>query len=467
MIVYGALMPHPPIIVPEVGRDSLAQARVTVEGMEKLASEVKRSNPDTLLFITPHGNVFRDALSVLNLEISQGSLAAFGHPEINMLHKYDSELVQSLLAESSRAGVELVGIDRHLADSHYLDADLDHGVLVPLYYLEKAGLNETLLVAVSIGYLSREKLYEFGTIITRVAELRHRRLAIIASGDMSHRLHDKGPYSYHPDGEVFDLRVKKLLENGDVTGLLRIPASLAENAGECGYRSIVILMGALDGLEFTSRVFSYEGPFGVGYLTAGFTPTGPNRARRLLPSLQEARQREIENRRKQESPLVGWARQSLETYIREGRRMEPPADLPEQLTKTAGAFVSLKKDGQLRGCIGTILPYQNNLALEIRENAISAGTRDPRFTPVTEEELDELVYSVDVLGEPEPVNNTRELDPKKYGVIVRCDHRTGLLLPDLEGVDTVEEQLQIALSKAGIRPDEPYTIERFKVERFK
>ena len=130
-------------------------------------------------------------------------------------------------------------------------------------------------------------------------------------------------------------------------------------------------------------------------------------------------------------------------------------------------FVSLKKDGRLRGCIGTISPAAENIAAEILTNAVSAGIGDPRFDPVEEDELPELVYSVDVLGEAEPISGMDELDPKRYGVIVNKGHRRGLLLPNLEGVDTVRQQVDIALQKAGIRREESYTLERFEVVRHK
>jgi len=163
-------------------------------------------------------------------------------------------------------------------------------------------------------------------------------------------------------------------------------------------------------------------------------------------------------------PLVELARRAIETYVREGRVIEPPSELPPELRRRAGAFVSLKKDGMLRGCIGTYLPTKGNLAEEIIANAIKAATEDPRFPPVRPEELPRLHISVDVLSAPEPCGES-DLDPKRYGVIVEKGFRLGLLLPDLEGVDTVEEQLRIAKMKAGIPPDEPCKIYRFTVER--
>jgi AmmeMemoRadiSam system protein A len=166
-------------------------------------------------------------------------------------------------------------------------------------------------------------------------------------------------------------------------------------------------------------------------------------------------------------PLVELAKKSVEKYIREGR-VESPLDTPSpDMIEKAGVFVCLKKNGQLRGCIGTFMPSCENVGAETIMNAISAATKDPRFHPVEESELQELDYSVDVLSPPEKISDTKELDPRQYGVIVVSGHRRGLLLPDLEGVDTVEEQLRIAKMKADILPHEEVEIFRFEVKRFR
>jgi len=170
---------------------------------------------------------------------------------------------------------------------------------------------------------------------------------------------------------------------------------------------------------------------------------------------------------KGESYLVSLARRSLEGYIKGNWQPKRIGEIPEEFQRRAGAFVTLKKDGELRGCIGTIKPQRKNVAEEVFHNAVSAGTEDPRFYPVGEDELADIVYSVDVLGEPEPVEDVHELDPVNYGVIVRKGFRSGLLLPNIDGVDTVEKQLDIACQKAGINPYDDYKIERFKVVRYK
>ncbi len=166
-------------------------------------------------------------------------------------------------------------------------------------------------------------------------------------------------------------------------------------------------------------------------------------------------------------PLVRLARKAIEEYVKNRRVIQPPEELTPEMKQQAGVFVSLKKHGQLRGCIGTFLPTTENVAKEIIKNAIAAATQDPRFQPVTEDELDEIDYSVDILSQPEKVNDLSELDPKRYGVIVSKGFQKGLLLPDLEGVNTVEEQLRIAKLKAGIHPDDPdVDIYRFEVKRY-
>jgi len=164
-------------------------------------------------------------------------------------------------------------------------------------------------------------------------------------------------------------------------------------------------------------------------------------------------------------PVVKLAKKTVERYIREGK-MPKPRELTPEMRGRAGVFVSLHKHGQLRGCIGTFEPKEKNVAKEIIANAISSSTGDPRFPPVTASELDDLEYSVDILTKPEPVTDISQLDHKKYGVIVESDWKKGLLLPDLEGVDSVEEQIAICRLKAGISAGEPIKLYRFQVRRF-
>jgi len=294
-----------------------------------------------------------------------------------------------------------------------------------------------------------------------------RKAVFIASGDLSHKLRDDGPYGYAPEGPVFDRRVTEAMAEGDFLQLLTMDPALCERAAECGLRSFQIMAGALDGLAVKSNLLSYEGVTGVGYGVAVFTVAGPDEGRRFGKQCEVMERARLAEKKVSEDPWVKLARSSLETFVRTGKRLNRlPDGLPAEMTdRTAGAFVSLHAHGQLRGCIGTTGPTTESVAWEIVQNAVSACSRDPRFVPVGTGELDSLEYSVDVLSQPEPISFPDQLDVKKYGVIVSCGNRRGLLLPDLEGVDTVEQQIDIARQKGGIGSREKYALERFEVVR--
>ena len=346
------------------------------------------------------------------------------------------------------------------------DPALDHGVLIPLSYLRRAGLT-CPIVRLGLSGFSPLDHYRLGVCIARAAGALGRRAVFVASGDLSHKLKADGPYGFAPQGPAFDEAVTAAMASGDFLSFLTMDPALCERAAECGLRSFQIMAGALDGLAVAPRLLSHEGTFGVGYAVALFPVTGRDGSRRYEAAYRQARRAALAKRRAEEDPWVKLARLSLETYVNTGKRLDRlPEGLPEELTgRRAGAFVSLHLNGQLRGCIGTISPTAGSVAEEIVGNAVSAGVRDPRFPAVRPEELEELEYSVDVLGQPEPVASAAQLDPARYGVIVTCGGRRGLLLPDLDGVDTVEEQVRIACRKGGIRGDDPYTLERFQVVR--
>ena len=299
------------------------------------------------------------------------------------------------------------------ARKYKLQENLDHGILVPLHYIREAGCHDIAIIALSIAYLPLLELYQTGLLIRHAAERLGRRVAIVASGDMSHHLKSDGPYSYHPDGPRFDQAMRDMLARGDVAGILEMDEGMRRNAGECGYRSVVMMLGALDGISFEPEVFSYEGPL-VGYLVAGFKP-GTEAKPSILEQEQERQSQAIQQKRQQESMPVRWARMVLEEYIRNHKLPALPAEMAELKQKSAGVFVSLKKKGQLRGCIGTITATRPDLAQEIAANAVSAATKDYRFHPQAEE-LRAGIFGR-YTGEPEPASRD-QLNPKEYGVIV-------------------------------------------------
>jgi len=247
---------------------------------------------------------------------------------------------------------------------------------------------------------------------------------------------------------------------------MMIPESLREGAAECGYNSLMVLAGCFDRKKVIPRMLSYEGPFGVGYAIASFVPGDPDDGRDILAQFEAKSLSQARATQSGEDPWRALARSSLEYTVKKGGKLALPDDLPvELLSEKAGVFVSLHKNGRLRGCIGTISPTTGCVAKEIIQNAVSAGLSDTRFDPVTISELPYLTYKVDVLSEAEPISSPEELDVKRYGVIVTSGYKRGLLLPNLDGVDTVEEQIAIARSKAGISESSPVNLERFEVIR--
>lgn len=457
------IAPHPPIIIPEIGRDERQAARKTIDGMTRLAAEIKRRQPETIVVITPHATLFRDAVTVSMLDQLTGDLGQFGAHHLKFTYQNDMELAMAIVRSAASLRVTAAGLDRDAYQDYRIGESLDHGALVPLYFLKEQGIEHNL-VWVAIGLLSGEELYSFGVAIQKAVTKVKRRTVVLVSGDLSHRLTEEAQAGYDPRGEEFDRLVEQSIASGKFVDLLEVDEGLAEAAGECGLRPIQIGLGVLDGYQVESEVLSYEGPYGVGYLTALLVPSTPGRPSLLQSMRQQATDR-IDKLREGESAEVRLARTTLERYVRTG---ETPA--VEQLLaaweRRAGVFVSIKKKGQLRGCIGTIEPTRANLAEEIIHNAIAAGTEDPRFAPVQEEELPHLIYSVDLLSESEPIATPESLDPHRYGVIVRGGRKSGLLLPNLEGIDTAEQQLEIAKQKAGIRPGEQVKLWRFEVVRY-
>ena len=459
------LSPHPPIIVEEVGRRDREGAQRTIDSMTVLGQEIADKSPDTINVISPHGPVFADGIGIMSEDVLEGDFSRFGTPEVSMTFQANQDLIGRIIREAQRVGILAIDLDGAMCSSYNIPASLDWGVLVPLYFVNKY-FTGYRLVTMGVSHLPFHELYAFGIAMKRAIESQDKDVVIIASGDLSHRLKADGPYGYHPSGPELDKTITTLIAKGDVEGIFSIDPALIREGGECGLRSIIMAMGALDGQAFKSKVLSYEGPFGVGYCVASFEPENTDNSRRLMDKLRRNNELGIRRIREKEDAYVRLARESLETYIRTGKVMDLGDGLPNpMLNSRAGVFVTIKQYGQLRGCIGTIEATQENIAWEIVKNAISAGTRDPRFFPVEEEELDSLVYSVDVLKEPEPIETLDELDVKRYGVIVSHGSRSGLLLPNLEGIDTPQEQVKIALQKAGIDEDEEYVMQRFEVIR--
>ena len=459
MAIIGAYtLPHPPLAIPVIGRGQEKGISKTLAAFDDVAQEIAALAPETIVYITPHNVLYADYFHISPGTSASGDFARFNAPETRLETQYDTELVEEIsqLAKQNNFPAGSMGEK---------DSALDHGVTVPMWFINNR-YPDYRSVRISQSGLNPSEHYVLGQLIAAAAEKSGRRTVLIASSDLSHKLKRDGPYGFAPEGPQFDEEFTKALIEGDFFSLFRISEDLRERAAECGYNSVMILAGCFDRREVETRLISYEGPFGVGYAIASFMPGEVNESRNILDQFAEFSLAEVQRSRETEDDYRALARQSLEYRVKSGGDLPLPDGIQgELLDKKAGVFVSLHKNGRLRGCVGTIAPATANIANEIIQNAVSAGIRDNRFEQVTEAELPFLTYKVDVLSTPEAISGPEQLDVKRFGVIVSSGHKRGLLLPNLEGIDTVEDQISIAKRKAGISEREKIALERFEVVR--
>lgn len=457
-ILAGFMVPHPPMIVPDIGRGSEAQIKETTEAYERVAREIAALCPETIVITSPHSIMYADYFHLSPGGGATGSFAAFRAPGVRFSETYDEDLVREIC---------------HLADAEDFpagtagerDKALDHGTMVPLWFIRNK-YKEGRMVRIGLSGLPLIDHYRLGQLIKKAADNTGRRVVIVASGDLSHKLQEYGPYGYIKEGPEYDERIMEAMGRGAFGELFDFDEKFCEKAAECGHRSFVIMAGAFDGQKVRAEKLVHQDVTGVGYGICTFYPEGEDAGRRFLDARLTRMEQEISERYENSDDYVKLAFAAVEAYVSRRETIAVPEGLPEEmLTTRAGAFVSIHEHGALRGCIGTIGPTRASVAEEIIANAISASTRDPRFPAISADELPWLEINVDVLGEPEDIASKDELDVKRYGVIVTSGRKRGLLLPDLDGVDTVDQQVDIARQKAGIHSFERYSLQRFEVIR--
>ena len=458
-ILAAFMVPHPPMIVPAVGRGSEKQIQKTIDAYEQVADEIAALAPETIIITSPHTVMYADYFHISPGRGAKGDFGRFRAAQVCFDEEYDRELVNEL-ADIARGQGFPAGVMGER------DKRLDHGTMVPLYFIRRK-YTGAKIVRIGLSGLPLSEHYRFGQMIREAVDRLGRKAVFVASGDLSHKLQDYGPYGFAEEGPQYDARIMDVCGRAAFGELFDFDETFCDRAAECGHRSFVIMAGAFDGLAVKATQLSHEDVTGVGYGICTFYPGENDESRHFLKQYLGGAAKRLAEKRAKEDPYVQLARKSVEYYILHHRKMEMPEDLPEELlTKRAGAFVSIHEHGKLRGCIGTIAPVRDCVAREIIDNAVSASTRDPRFDPIRAHELKWLEISVDVLGEAEPIKSPAELDVKRYGVIVTKGMKRGLLLPDLDGVDTVEEQISIAKSKAGIADwDTNVELQRFEVVR--
>jgi AmmeMemoRadiSam system protein A/AmmeMemoRadiSam system protein B len=442
-------------MVPEVGHEAIVDVQSSIAAMGELTRRLIASGAETVVLISPHAPLDPRAFVAYEGPRLYGDFANFRAPETTVNALLDEDLLNAIALEAEGRNYEVLNLG---------PSELDHGTAVPLYFLQHNGW-QGRAVALGYSFLTNEDHLRFGACISNAADKVGRPVAFVASGDLSHRLKPEAPAGYNRNAHLFDEEVVAALRANSPERIINIDQELRRLAGECGYRSMLVALGATQEHPLLCEVLNYEAPFGVGYLVAQIT----NQKR---PSQQPKDQRgevtQDHSAKDEGEELPALARQGVETFLLKGSQLKAPDNPSGLLGAPAACFVSIKtEDGDLRGCIGTIEPMHDTLAEELIANALSAATRDPRFKPVKASELPRLHYSVDVLSAPEPTTFA-ELDPIVYGVIVEDEsgERRGLLLPNLEGVDTASKQVEIAARKAGIAPGTPVKLSRFRVQRF-
>ena len=453
------IVPHPPLSVPNVGRGSEKQILKTIESYNQIAKEISEIKPETIIISTPHTKIYSDYYNVLSAPILEGSFARFGAAEVSFKEENDIELVKEI-DNICKATTFAGGI----IDDDY--NELDHGTMVPLYFIRKY-LKDCKIVVIGLSEMNYISHYIFGQIINQAVENLNKDVVYIASGDLSHKLQEYGPYGFIEEGPIYEEQIIDICKKGEFESLLGVDPILCEKAAVCGHKSFIMMSGAIANKELRTKFYSHEDVTGVGYQILSYYIENDIENDYLEKYLNNEKKRLI-NYYNNADDYINLAKKTIDEYIKHEKVIEIPYNLnKELLNNRAGVFVSIHKYNNLRGCIGTINPVEDNVAEEIIRNAISAATNDYRFGPINKDELDYLEIKVDVLLPPEKIESISELDCKKYGVIITSGFKRGVLLPNLDNVPTVEDQIRIAKNKGNISDDEDYTIERFEVIRHK
>lgn len=442
-ISCAVLMCHAPIVIPAIAAQQAPLCSATTEAMRRTARALVAHEPALIVLVSPHAPRRPKSIGLTFDETLHGDFSRFGHAQVALRLRGAPDEAERI-AQKAYA--------QHVPTHTLAGRALDHGSLVPLFFVHEAGYRGRVIVA-SLPYPGTELESAFGQALHDAAQDSQQRWAILASGDMSHRLTRDAPAGFEPRAQEFDKGFARALRLGDLRRAVTTDPDLQELAAEDVVQSTTVAAAAVQFEAHGTQVFAYEAPFGVGYLEA------------LLFSQGADAHADIDH----DAPpnaLVTVALSAIEhalhgiPYV--PAQLEPPWDQPRAV------FVTLRSpDGELRGCIGRTEPMAPSLVDEVADCAVGAATRDLRMEAVTLDELADLQIEVSVLHPPTPVADRVRLDAKRFGVVVEHGHKRGVLLPDVEGVDSVEQQIQIALRKAGIAAHTPYTLSCFRVDKVK
>lgn len=435
-VVLGGLTPHPTSLIPEIGGESLHALGATVQAVKALARRVAAESPDVVVIATPHGPRQDERFGLFCRDWLLTDFAREHAPEVALDAPGDPTLSLQIARECTRLGLPVDFVDRERPVA------LDYGLAVPLYYLQKAGYQGPIQPVVTSG-LGRESHRLFGKAIAQAAGRLGKRVVLLASGDLSH--HEAGTQKAQKKARRFDQLLVKLLEDGRWDRVYDLDPAMVEEAGECGYETILVLMGALEKSLPQAELLAYEDPTGVGYAT-------------LTIDVQDAEEQDTEF-----NP-AGFARQVADTFLQTERLPHAPAHFPHD---ARGCFVCVHRGDVLEACAGALTPKEPNLATCIARYTLEAlndyaQTADGRHA-LTIDELNHLSLTVYMTGELEPVEGLEGFQTGKHGLVVSKGVHYGVALPE-PGRDQPHRMLEIALERAGLTGTDGYMLERFAAE---
>ncbi|MFP5503970.1 MAG: AmmeMemoRadiSam system protein B [Candidatus Sericytochromatia bacterium] len=436
-VVLGGLTPHPTSLIPEIGNESLTRLGQTVQAVKALARRVAAESPDVVVIATPHGPRQDERFGLFGRDWHLGDFAAKKASNVTLDAPGDPTLAMQIARECARLGLPVDFVDREHA------VPLDYGLSVPLYYLQHAGYQGAIMPVVTSS-LGRESHRLFGKAIAQAAGRLGKRTVLLASGDLSH--HESAPEKVAKKARRFDQLLIKLLADGSWDRIFELDAAMVEEAGECGFETILVLLGALEKSLPQAELLAYEDPTGVGYAT-------------LTIDVQDAEEQD------EEFNPAGFARQVADTFLQTDH-LPPhaPAHFPKQ---AQGCFVCLHRGDALEACAGALTPKEGNLASCIARYTLEAlhdyaETTDGRHA-LTIDELNHLSLTVYMTGPLEAVEGLEGFQAGKHGLVVTRGDDYGVALPE-PGFDRPEQMLEIALERAGLTGTDDYKLERFTAE---
>ena len=457
-ILRAYALPDPKIAIPAIGKGEEKKIPRTLAAFDIVAQDIASLRPDTIVFITPHNVIYDHYFHISPGDKAKGDCRKFGTKHVKLNLKYDTNLAATVAHISGKFGVsaKTMGVR---------NAPLDHGVMVPLWFINRR-YSKFKAMRISPSNLDAESHYKMGQCLKEAAESIGRRVVVVASGNLSRKVEEKTQSGYVHEALMYDREMAHIFATGAFQRLFAIPISLRDSADECGYSVFSILAGSLDRKHVRSELLSYENPSGEGYAVSIFTPGGHSPNREFVKRPKPKPNKLVIKPHALENSYCTLARRALEYMVLHGVSMPIPVGLPsEMLDNRAGAFVSIYTNGKLRGAAGALDPTTENIAAEIAKNAVIAGRMDERFPPIMRKDLPGLVYKVDIISAPEIVNGPEYLDVKRYGLVVTCGDKWGVLLPNQRGIETAEQQIDTVKLRAGIDPDLPAVLERFEVVR--